>query len=245
MGEGKNGSGSLQTTIYLPAVYVTTSVSDMSTILSSITQSVRDSKKLLDDLQEVSIKASSKKKNLPQLVEIRQSLNLYWGNVANFMQNECYQTANEFALIQEPKLPSELITALEESNAVAKDCTIQAKTLVGQHDEFIRFFMTRARAVPLAESGAFLAGFMSACGALRAGLIDLLALVDKQRQVCTTFQTMARTNYTPAMLEEFNAFGKEWRPHVTKVKETYIQLRTLSNDIQGSGVKKSDECIIM
>jgi hypothetical protein len=212
----------------------------MSTILSNITQSVRDSKKSLDDLQEV----SSKKKNPLQLVEIRQSLHLYWANVANFMQIECYQTTNKVVSLQDATLPSELITALEELKAEAERCIIQARTLVGQHDEFIRFFRTRVRAVPLAESDALVAGFTSACAALRAGLIDLLDLIDNQRKACSTSQAAARTNYTPAMLEEFVALGKEWKPHVTKANETYIQLKTLSNDIKGSVVKRG-RCIIM
>jgi hypothetical protein len=191
----------------------------------------------LDDLQAV--KASSKK-NPPQLVEIRQSLHLYWGNIANFMQIECYQTTNKVVGLQDARLPSELITALGELKAEAEHCITQAKTLVGQHDEFIRFFRTRTRAVPLAENEAFVAGFMSACGDLRAGLIDLLALIDMQRRACTA----ARTNYTPAMLQECIALGRGWRAHVTKVNEAYIQLKTLSTDIKPVP-KKSGGCIIM
>jgi hypothetical protein len=218
----------------------------MSTILSSITQSVRDSKKFLDDLQEASIEVSSKKKKNPsqpiQILEIRQQLHFYWGNVANFMQIECYQTANKVVGLQDAESPYQLITALAELKTAAEECIVQAKTLVGQHDAFIQFFRTHAVHLPRSDA---VASFTNGCGALRAGLVDLLALIEKQRRACATSQT---TNYTPARLEEFIALGEEWKPHVTKVNETYIRLKSLTNDIKGSGVKgpkKSGGCIIM
>jgi hypothetical protein len=209
---------------------------------------MRDSKQYLDDIHNASIKAYGKKKNppqLPQIVQMRQHLHLYWEHVANFMQIECYQTTNKVVDLQSAEGAAQLITALKELNDEADKCIIQVNTLIGQHDEFIRFF--RAQNIEFHGSNAIISSFTQECGVLRAGLMDLLTLIGQQGQICATYETMARTNYTPAMLKKSIDLGKEWKPHATKAKETYIQLKKLSDEINGSGVnitEKHKECII-
>jgi hypothetical protein len=224
----------------------------MIAILSRITESTKDSKQYLEDLQEASINAYGRKKyspQLPQIVQIRQDLHLYWGDVANFLRVECFQTAHRVVGLQIVKRPSELITALGELQAEAENCSFRGKALVGQHDEFIRSFT--ARNIRFPGSDATTASFTRACGSLRAGLIDLLVLIEDQCQACATYERMVRTDYRPAMLDEFTLLGKEWRPYAVKTRETYSYVKTLSDDIIGSGEerptlsKDSKGCIIM
>ena len=209
---------------------------------------MKNSKQYLDDLQEASIKAAGKKKNppqLPQIVEIRRSLHLYWDEVANFMQVECYQTVNEVACLQDAKEPSQLIGAIKELEISGKKCSVKAKALVGQHDAFIRSFT--ARNIRFQGSDGIIARFTQACGALRAGLIDLFGLIEKQRQACAAYQTTASTNYNPAMLVEITRIGKQWKLYAVNTRETYTHIHKLSEDMKQPMISKGGKggCIIM
>jgi len=203
----------------------------MIEILSGITESMRHSKQYLDDLQEASIKVSGNKNSppLPQIVEIRQDLQLYWAQVANFMQVEYYQTVNEVACLQDATGPTDLISATQQLEASAEECSLKAEALVGQHDAFMRSF--GAGNLRFLGSDALIASFMQACGDLRAGLIDLLDLIEKQREACAAYQTRVRTNYKSAMLDEFTLLGKQWKVYAAKAKETYSHINKLSHDI--------------
>jgi hypothetical protein len=103
----------------------------------------------------------------------------------------------------------------------------------------------------LPGSDAIIASFKQACGSLRAGLVDLLALIEEQYQACATYQTAVRTNYKPSMLSEFPPLVKEWTPYASKMRETWAQVTRLSDDIIVSSMKQptvskgSKRCIIM
>ena len=212
---------------------------------------MKNSKQSLDDLQEASIKAGGEKPpQLPQIVQIRRYLHHYWGEIATFMQEEGFQTANQVVCLQDMKGPAELIIALEELKTKVEECSVKAKALVAQHDEFIRFFGQRN--IPFHGSDPIITSFTEACGALRAALIDLLGLIENQCEACAAYQTTAHTNYTPAMLEELIVFGKEWNPYVAKAKQTHAHLKKLSEYIIAPGVKQPTPlegsevcCIIM
>ena len=207
----------------------------MIAILSSITGSMKDTMKSLDDLQQASIKAYGKKKKNPpqltQIVEIRQTLQVYWRDIAKFMKEECYQTANKVRDLQEAGGTAGLIEALQRLETAAEKCSDDAKVLVGQHDEFIQFFGTRG--LRLSASDPVMASFTNACEDLRTGLIDLDALIEEQRQACAT----GRKNYRPAMLETFKRVGEEWNDYVKKIKEISAHIKRFSDDI-GPGVEK-------
>ena len=223
----------------------------MIEILSGITESMRRSKQSLDDLQEASSKASGNKSSLHlrQLIEIRQGLQIYWSQVANFMQVECFQTVNAVIDLQDTNGPSDLMIAIQRVANEAEDCSLKAKTLVKQDEAFMQIF--RARNIRFPGSNALTANFMHACDSLRAGLIDLLGLIDKQREACAAYQEAARAHYRSSMLDEFKLLGKQWQPYAGKAKETHSNIKKLSNDIvagvkQPTGSKSSKGgCIIM
>jgi hypothetical protein len=196
---------------------------------------MRNSKRCLDDLQEA-INAVGKK-NPPQLLEIakiRQRLHRYWGDVANFMQVEGFQTTKEVVGLQYAEGPSQLITALGQLKAKVEGCRVKAEVLVGQHDEFIRFFGERN----LRFRNPIIASFTQACRALRAGLVDLLTLIKEQCKACATYEITVRAGYKPIMLDRFARLGKEWKPYVAEAKETHKHIKKLSDDIIVPGVKQ-------
>jgi hypothetical protein len=209
----------------------------MIAILSRIIESMEESKRCLDNLQGASTKIHDNK-NLPLLHQTRQDLRFYWTDVGDFMQTECIQTANKVVGLQDAKAPSQLLVALGELKAEAEKCSLRARALVDRHDEFIRSFT--ARNIRFRGSDAIIANFKRACGQLRAGLIDLRALIDQQCQACATYQKTVQTNYKPAMLGEFTSLGKQWRPYEAKLLETYVQIRTLSDDIEPGGKHSKD-----
>jgi len=201
----------------------------------------------LDDLQEASIRKKKKSPQLPQIVQIRQQLHTYWGGIANFMQIECYQTVKTVINLQDVKGPVDLITAIESLEAEGKNCSMHAKRLVGQHDQFVQFFPRRNIRFP--GSDTIIANFMQACAALRAALVELSALIDKQWRACAIYKTRARSNYTPALLNEITLLGKQWQPYRTKINETHGDARKLSNDIsigvQPRPTASKGGCIVM
>jgi hypothetical protein len=225
----------------------------MITILPIITDSMCDAKHRLDGLQQASITADRKRKKspqFPQIVQIRQELHLYWISLADLLRDACFQIANRVRDLQYVKRPSQLLEALAELKTQAEKCISKAKALIAQHDEFIRCF--RARNIRLPGSDGIVTNFTQACGSLRAGLIDLLALIEEKSGACAAYHTAVRANYTSAMLEEFTLLGKEWGPYALKAKETSAQVYKLCDDIIGSGVKQPTpsegskrRCIIM
>jgi hypothetical protein len=223
----------------------------MIEILSGITESMEHSKQYLDDLQEASIKASGNKKSpqLPQIVQIRQGLHLYWAQVAKFMQDEYFQTLGLVARLQDVTGPTDLISAIQDLEVSAEKCSVKAKALVGQHDAFMQAFSTRN--IRFRGSDVLTVSFTQACDALRGRLIDLLGLIEKRREACATYQTTARTHYKDSMLDEFARLGKQWQPYAAKAKETHSNINKLSNDLV-AGVKEPTastgskrRCIIM
>jgi hypothetical protein len=221
----------------------------MIEILSGVTESMKASKRYLDDLQQASIKAYGKRKNSPhltQIVEIRQALQAYWRAVANFMADECYETASKVLDLQDTIVPTQLIAVLSELEVLAENFCFKAKALIRQQDVLIEFFGAPNVRLP---KGDAMTGFMLACGALRTGLIDLLALIEEQCQACATYQTTIRTNYNPTMLDGFILLGKEWGPYVSKINETWAEIQKLSDDIIVFGVKQLTVskvgCVIM